>query len=612
MTTYTSKGLPLKATTDKIAAASEGLRQDLNAISTAADTAITAEGVRAEDAAKSYADTKDTSNRAAWAAADTTKLAEAEAYADGKFIPEWKPTTAYAAGQRVIAPNGDIVAAKVAFTSGASYVAANWNASTQDGRIGALEGAQAGIAWDKGVTAADLNTVQTSGRYTVNATNVVNQPVAAAGTLEVLWGSTTGTQRYTVRETNPRVYFRNYSSSTWSAWGKGETGVRLDAIETLNTTQNTRLTTIEGTAVFNGDARLLDVSADVEGVLFGLVDQNDKRTALEIGLDGDFTPYAAGRIAGSVGMSDVALDSGQKFVVVDADDRVVFSDSSTPTAATTAFPSLDWAHWGDSLTDNLVTGSSAWVTQLSALTGRSHFNGGWYNERHDQIAARQGGLPALVTLPGNVTASSGATTISAIINKPVLQSSSRTVHGTLAGVPGTIQEAVTDTVTFTPDVPGAYAVPAKSAFTPTNGETYRDRTVTIWSGRNNVYDTDPKLVVAAIRSMIDYLSPNVKRVMVMEVPPSTTDSNATDLLAAAMNTAVREAFPAYWLPIATWLRTDEAATAAGITFTTEDQADIAAGNTPTSFRSDQVHLNAAGCTAVAYRVYQEAQKRGWL
>jgi len=46
------------------------------------------------------------------------------------FVPKWKPATAYAAGEPVVNPSGDVVTAKVAFTSGAAYSAANWNAST--------------------------------------------------------------------------------------------------------------------------------------------------------------------------------------------------------------------------------------------------------------------------------------------------------------------------------------------------------------------------------------------------------------------------------------------------------------------------------------------------
>ncbi len=61
------------------------------------------------------------------------------------LVPVWKATTAYVAAQRVIAPNGDVVAAKVNFTSGASYNAANWTASTQDARTAVLE-SSAGLA----------------------------------------------------------------------------------------------------------------------------------------------------------------------------------------------------------------------------------------------------------------------------------------------------------------------------------------------------------------------------------------------------------------------------------------------------------------------------------
>jgi len=78
---------------------------------------------------------------AAAIATDPTIAASAATMAQNTagLIPAWKASTAYVANQRVIAPNGDVVAAKVNFTSGASYLATNWNASTQDGRIGAVE-----------------------------------------------------------------------------------------------------------------------------------------------------------------------------------------------------------------------------------------------------------------------------------------------------------------------------------------------------------------------------------------------------------------------------------------------------------------------------------------
>lgn len=46
------------------------------------------------------------------------------------YVPKWKATTAYLAGDKVLSPGGDVVSAIANFTSGASYNAANWNVSS--------------------------------------------------------------------------------------------------------------------------------------------------------------------------------------------------------------------------------------------------------------------------------------------------------------------------------------------------------------------------------------------------------------------------------------------------------------------------------------------------
>ena len=71
------------------------------------------------------------------------------------LVPSWKAATAYAAGTRVIAPNGDVVAAKVSFTSGATYNAANWDASAQDTRLGKVEATAPKPNNDKGARIRD-------------------------------------------------------------------------------------------------------------------------------------------------------------------------------------------------------------------------------------------------------------------------------------------------------------------------------------------------------------------------------------------------------------------------------------------------------------------------
>src|SRR5690606_14308955 len=118
---------------------------------------------------------------------------------------------------------------------------------------------------------------------------------------------------------------------------------------------------------------------------------------------------------------------------------------------------------------------------------------------------------------------SGPVAVTAIRNKPVLPHSTRGVTGTLAGVHGTMRETSGGGVTFTrTSVGDAILCPPGSRFTPEDGLEMRDRQVTIWAGRNDVYPTDPALVVSAIRAQIDYLSPSVKRAMVMEVMPAET------------------------------------------------------------------------------------------
>jgi lysophospholipase L1-like esterase len=50
-------------------------------------------------------------------------------HAAGIYVQKWKPLTAYLTDQPVVNPSGDVVKAKVAFTSGAAYDATNWTGS---------------------------------------------------------------------------------------------------------------------------------------------------------------------------------------------------------------------------------------------------------------------------------------------------------------------------------------------------------------------------------------------------------------------------------------------------------------------------------------------------
>lgn len=157
------------------------------------------------------------------------------------LVPAWKASTAYTAGQRVIAPNGDVVAAKIAFTSGASYSAANWNASTQDGRVAVLETGK----WLKGEipNGTDLTstTILAAGLYTISSNAVgdtlVGRPSPVGnsrqGLLESL-KSAGGHHRYRY-STQYNVYEKIFRAGAWTGWRiVDESAIELVAADNLD------------------------------------------------------------------------------------------------------------------------------------------------------------------------------------------------------------------------------------------------------------------------------------------------------------------------------------------------------------------------------------------
>ncbi|MQT98577.1 SGNH/GDSL hydrolase family protein [Pseudomonas helleri] len=318
--------------------------------------------------------------------------------------------------------------------------------------------------------------------------------------------------------------------------------------------------------------------ADANDMSFSLTDSEFTQSDLELDRQGRFTQRVIDSIAKRIGV----------------------------TTAVPPFPLAAWACWGDSLT------AGGWPATLATLCGLPAYNGGWGGQGYSQIAARQGGVPARLTVAGNTIPATGSATVTGVLNNPLSDGGGR--QGLLAGVLGMLN-MTGGVLTFTRSAQGeAVSCPAMSYFTPSDGVAYADRHVTIWIGRNSFKDVAPALIVASIRSMIDYLTPRVKRVIVMSIPPWVGEEFGTSGRARldACNAAIAAAFPEFWLDISAWLRTAEAATAAGIAFTSEDLADISKGLTPRSLRSDSGHLNAIGNIAIGKRVYQESQMRGWM
>lgn len=380
------------------------------------------------------------------------------------------------------------------------------------------------------------------------------------------------------------------------------------------------------------------------GPAYSVIDRDGRRTWIEVDTDGGPTDHSAAlfgadpaviaSLGPSLGLGQTdTTQTDSAFVLVDQDGRLLelefdrtgrvapwvlaaWSSRMGGSSSTTvpAYPSADWIHWGDSLTES--TQGGGWVAMLAAKTGRNHVNRGVGGQRTDEIAARQGGVPALLTVAGGTIPESGSVTVTASANL----AARTTVPGTLAGVSGSVKNITnadsTTTIIFERTAPGtAVPVPARTPFYPDDGVAYAGRTVTLWAHVNSVAaGHSVPFIVTRYRAMVDYLTPRTKRVMVLEGIPGTggTTGSAERARLDGVNNALAAAFPGYYLPVIAYLQSAAAFTAAGITRTADDDADIAAGIIPRSFRSDFLHLNAAGNTALAAHIHTTAQERGWL
>ncbi|UXM92576.1 hypothetical protein [Paenarthrobacter sp. JL.01a] len=272
---------------------------------------------------------------------------------------------------------------------------------------------------------------------------------------------------------------------------------------------------------------------------------------------------------------------------------------------------------GDSLTQNWASYLQPLITAL----GRTVDNIGIGGQGTGQIAARQGGSPALLTVTGNVIPASGPVSVTAY-SKNLLQRPSdgtQTIDGVLAGVAGTlklVQSGTTYTYTFSRKDAGL-EMPCPPASPFAAGFPYQDSWPIIWTGRNDigagVFRVPKADIIADMKKMLGW-SRQPARALVLSVLPRAdqdTAGTAARAILDELNDALRTEFPGAWWDVAAFLRTDTAFTIAGVTKTAQDITDISNGLTPTSFRSDIVHLNATGYALLNKVLPHVLNGRGW-
>ncbi|KKB11063.1 hypothetical protein VE25_14890 [Devosia geojensis] len=264
------------------------------------------------------------------------------------------------------------------------------------------------------------------------------------------------------------------------------------------------------------------------------------------------------------------------------------------------------AAWGDSLTAGAgSTGAGGYPSAAAALLTppRAVANMGIGGQSSTQIAARMNARPISVSVASDTIPASGPV---AVTDKSVniLIGSGAFVGsqaGSLAGVAGMMTTDAAGNWTFTRMSDGPpVACPPGSRFITRLGESLHPRTHWLWLGRNGAQSGfSVEEDIAAIATHLRH-----GRFLVGAILPSAGDSAAAIAAIAARNAHLASAHGRRFVDLLAVLQ------AAG-DGSSGDAADIAAGLTPRSLRSDDVHLNDAGYALVASAFVQAHEAIGW-
>lgn len=257
--------------------------------------------------------------------------------------------------------------------------------------------------------------------------------------------------------------------------------------------------------------------------------------------------------------------------------------------------------WGDSLTYSLTKVGGAWgqakptwPETVGDDLQQNALNFGVPSQGSAEIAVRQGGLRPAITLRGNEIPSGSTAAVQVTAISPsdgwteYAKAGTMKMHGTLAGIPGTLQHTLNsgaESFTFVPDLgqESNVVVPAHSIFSGEDGAAYRGCTQIIWAGTNN--GAQKSAILRDVASMVDWLYPPKKYLII-----GTVRSIKDDLSMA---------YGSRFVDLRSWLVSD-GLEAAGIQQTPGDAAAIAAGDIPPSLTVDGTHFTQPAYTAIGH------------
>lgn len=339
------------------------------------------------------------------------------------------------------------------------------------------------------------------------------------------------------------------------------------------------------------------VEAPESGVAFAIVDKVGQYTDLHLDDSGQFADEVLERVGTRLGT--MGLGGGlnkHDMMYLDGHLLPAYPDTGNVTC------------WGSSSMQGLAP------HLLSTFKSATVHNEGKGGEWSQQIAARMGAIPALLTVLGGSIPASGSVLVTAS-NVPPL-ALMKDFAGTLNGVHGTLSSNGT-TQTFTRTSPGsATEVPSGTPFISEVGNASRQHITMLWPGKNNLKTVGAvPLVIEQTEMMFAWLSPMlIKRCVVLthfvdsDQSPGSTQHNQV----AQVNADYLARYGSLCIDANAYILSPQVWADTGIMPTAADLQMQSNGVKATSLSSDNLHLNDTAEAALAGFVRQHLQNLQWV
>lgn len=272
----------------------------------------------------------------------------------------------------------------------------------------------------------------------------------------------------------------------------------------------------------------------------------------------------------------------------------------------------DILFWGDSLTAGAGGSGTTYPGVCAAELGKTHLNCGVGGETANTIAARQGGNSVIIPA-GEINGQYNNGELTDLFGAAIspLRQGDGASSGSVIFINGiACQLSLVQTSATSED-----AVYTISGYTgsPTNvpilgmfvGAKYEASVVVVFVGQNGSWFKNTNNLenrMAIIDSMIAHIQH--KKYVVIGLTSGTTARETEE-------ETLTKKYGAKYIPSRALL-VEQGLTIAGITPTAQDTADIGNGIVPTSLRSDDIHLNASGYTALGKIVADKIRSLGYF